>query len=111
MLLAQDVLFLLVGETGFGGFVRIGGSPLADAASANKDLSLQEQFVFTRFALHVVNRAFVLDVGIEAKNHGVLINLILHNHRHKSARMLKAGHKTARSLDTPSREIYSRMFS
>ena len=45
MLFAQDLFFLLIGESGLGSLVRVGNGALADAASANEDLSLQEQFV------------------------------------------------------------------
>src|SRR5277367_4101624 len=56
MLVAQDLLFLLVGEAGLGGFVGIGNGALANAASANEDLRLQQQLVLPSFALDVVNR-------------------------------------------------------
>jgi hypothetical protein len=34
-------------------------------------LRLQQVFAFARFALHVVDRVFVPNVGIEAKDHAV----------------------------------------
>ena len=42
---------------------------LADTAPPHKDLRLQQHVTLTRFALHVIDGIFVLDVGIEAKNH------------------------------------------
>jgi hypothetical protein len=104
MLVAQDLLFLLVGEAGLGSFVGVGNGALADTSSADEDLRLQKQFVLPRFALDVVDRVLVLDVGIEAKNHMVLLThparVTLLNHRQKIAGRLKAHHKMAQTLDT-----------
>jgi hypothetical protein len=33
---------------------------------------LQQQLVFTRFTLHVINRVAMFHVGIEAKDHAIL---------------------------------------
>src|ERR1700692_1326608 len=103
MLLSQDLLLLLIGEAGLGSVFRIGRGTLADAASADKDLGLQETVAFARFALHVVHRVIVLHIGIEAKNHLSLFNQS--RQRQKPARLLKVRPKMARSLDTPTCEI------
>jgi hypothetical protein len=38
---------------------------------SDEDLRLQQLFAFARFALHVVDRVFVTNVGIETKNHAL----------------------------------------
>ena len=69
MLIAQLLLFLRIAETGLHGRAGVGDGALADAASANEDLGLEQLFALAGFALHVVDGVAVLDVGIEAKNH------------------------------------------
>jgi hypothetical protein len=69
MLFAQLLLFLRISELSIGPVRRVGRGLLADAAPADEDLGLQQALAFAGFALHVVNRIYVLDVGIEAKNH------------------------------------------
>jgi len=70
VLFAEQLLFLLVSLSlaGRGG---IGNCFLADAASTDKNLRLQQQLALSSFALHMVNRVRVLDVGIKAKNHRI----------------------------------------
>ncbi len=60
-----------LGKTGGGSTLAIVGGALANAASAQKDLGLQQCFLLAGFALHVIDRTFVLDVGVEAKNHEI----------------------------------------
>ena len=69
VLLAELLLFLRIAELDFGRFGSIGRGSLADAASAHKNLCLEQQIAFTRLALHVINRVHVLHIGIEAENH------------------------------------------
>ena len=71
MLVAQDLLFLLIAEAALAGLLRVGGGAFADAASTHENLGLQQQLVFTGFALHVVNRIVVLHICIKAKNHEI----------------------------------------
>lgn len=70
VLFAEQLLLLLVGLSlaGRGG---VGNRLLADAASTDKNLGLQQQLALSSFALHMVNRVRVLDVGIKAKNHRI----------------------------------------
>ncbi len=51
------------------GAVRNGALP--DALASNEDLCLQQVLAFAGFALHVVGRVFVANVGVEAKDHAV----------------------------------------
>src|SRR5579864_228442 len=69
VLLAENLLFLLVGKVGTLGLLRVWSGALADAASLHEHLRLQQQVGFAGLALNVIDRAVVLDVGIEAKNH------------------------------------------
>ena len=49
----------------------------ANAAPAYEDLGLQKEFAFTRFALHMVDRVAMFDVGIEAENHKRLSDFVI----------------------------------
>jgi len=44
-------------------------SALADAAALDEDLRLQKLLALARFALHVIDRVFVPNVGVESENH------------------------------------------
>src|SRR5205807_2014329 len=70
VLLAQDLFLLLVGEAGALRLLPVGSGTLANAPSADEDLGLEKQIGFAGLALHVIDRVFVLNVGIEAKDHG-----------------------------------------
>ncbi len=76
VLLAELLLFLRVAED-VRRFVRVRSGFLADAASADKHLRLQQTLAFTCFTLHVVDGVTMLDVGIEAENHRELGNLVI----------------------------------
>src|ERR1019366_1912892 len=69
VLLTEQLLFLGVSGLCFAVLAGVGSGLLADAAATHEDLGLQQEFAFTRFALHVVDRVAVLHVGIEAENH------------------------------------------
>ena len=69
MLVAQDLLFLLIAKTAAGCFIRVRSCPLSHTAPADEHLGLQEQFVLSRLALHVVHSVFVFNVGIETEDH------------------------------------------
>ena len=69
VLLAQDLLLALIGETCARSLLSIRSRAFANAASAHEDLGLQQHLAFARLALHVIDGVVVLDVGIEAKNH------------------------------------------
>src|SRR5208337_3691518 len=47
----------------------IGNGAFANAAAANEDLGLEELFAFAGFALHVIDRVLVANVGVKAKDH------------------------------------------
>ncbi|PYV96521.1 MAG: hypothetical protein DMG86_20325, partial [Acidobacteria bacterium] len=72
MLITKNLLFLLVGEPSRCPLVCVRGGAFAYTPSPYKDLSLQQQFVFARFALHVINSVAMFYVGIEAKDHAIL---------------------------------------
>ena len=65
----EQVVHALVREARLGELIGIRGGMLTDAAAADEDLRLQKLVVSAGFALHVVHRALVLDIGIESKNH------------------------------------------
>ena len=65
VLVAQAVLFLLVGKTA-GQLVSVGGRPFADAAAADEHLGLQQKLAFAGLALHVVDGVALHDVGVKA---------------------------------------------
>ena len=72
MLFPQQVLFLFIGKGSLVGPVGIGRRPLTNAASPNKDLRLKYEVTLAGFALDVINRVLMLNIGIETENHRVL---------------------------------------
>jgi hypothetical protein len=70
VLFAQGLLQLGLGKSWLGELLGVGNGPLADATTLDEHLGLQKLLALTSFALHVVDGFAVLDVGIEAKNHG-----------------------------------------
>ncbi len=71
VLIAENLLLLLIGKARLLRLLGVRSGALANATSADKHLGLQQHLAFARLALHVVDSVFVLDVGIEAKNHGL----------------------------------------
>src|SRR5215475_4374938 len=69
VLIAQNSFFLLIGEIRALGLISVWRRPLADTAALHEDLGLQQQVGFPRLTLYVIDGVFVLDVGIEAKDH------------------------------------------
>jgi len=74
MLITKNLLFLLVGEPGRCSLVCVRGGALTHAPPPHKDLGLQQQLIFARFALHMVNSFAMFYVGIEAKDHAILFS-------------------------------------
>ena len=72
MLIPQNRLFFLVGKVWALRLFGVGGGAFADAASAHEHLRLQQEVALSGLALHVIHGVFVLDVGIEAKDHADL---------------------------------------
>ena len=72
MLIPKNLLFLLISEPSRSPLVGVRGGALPYAPSFHKHLGLQQQLVFTRFTLHVINRVAMFHVGIEAKDHAIL---------------------------------------
>ena len=69
MLLAQDLFLLWIAEPPVGGRICVGSRALAHAASANKDLRLQQAFALASLALHVVDGIAVFHIRVKAENH------------------------------------------
>src|ERR1700739_2783279 len=68
VLLAKLMLLLCVAGLPLARLGGVGFGPLANAASADEYLGLEQQFSLARLALHVVDGVAMLHVGIEAKN-------------------------------------------
>lgn len=65
---AQHFFAILI-VAGSGNGVAVRNGAFADAAAFDEDLRLQKLLAFSRFALHVIDRVFVPNVGVESENH------------------------------------------
>ena len=74
VLVPQDLLLLLVRKISARDLLGIGRCLFPDAAAAYEHLGLQDEFVFARFALHVINGIALLHIGIKTKNHAISIH-------------------------------------
>src|SRR6185369_13158180 len=88
MLVAQAVLFLLVGKTSRQ-LVSVGSRALADAATANEHLGLQQKLALAGLALHVVDGVALLNVGVKAEDHALFFTITISLSRNRSCLSIK----------------------
>lgn len=68
VLLLEQHLHVLLGESGKVELLGIGGGAFADAAPLNEDLRLEESVMDPGLTLDVIDGVAVLDVSVEAEN-------------------------------------------
>jgi hypothetical protein len=69
VLVAEDLFLLLVRKISARDLFRVGGGFFPDATASDKHLSLQNEFVFARFTLHVIDGVALFYISIETENH------------------------------------------